>query len=122
MRRWIQSTIIIVLVLFIQFPCSSQWSDDISVNNPICIAVQPWVVNENVDIKVFRAWLVLGLIAGDTASGSALRRWHPRVDLVGVTLEDDRFAINENGMVMAFADCPPYNEIPTPDRLAVVFP
>jgi len=56
---------------------------------------------------VFRARLLLGLIAGDPASGSALRRWHPRGDLVGVTLEDDCFAIDENGMVMAFADCPP---------------
>ena len=81
-----------------------------------------WVVNENADIGVLRARLLLGLIAGDAASGSALRRWHPCGDLVGITSEDDRFAINENGLVMALADCPPDYEIPTPNRLAVVFP
>jgi hypothetical protein len=40
MLRWIQSTIIIVLVLFMQTPGTAQWSDDISVNNPICIATE----------------------------------------------------------------------------------
>jgi hypothetical protein len=40
MLRWKQSTIIIVLVLFMQTPGTAQWSDDISVNNPICIATE----------------------------------------------------------------------------------
>jgi len=52
---------------------------------------------------MLRARLLLGLIAGDAASGSTLRRRNPRGDLVGVTLEDDGFAIDENSMVMAFA-------------------
>jgi hypothetical protein len=80
------------------------------------------VVNQNADIGMLGARLLLRLIAGDAASGSALRRRHPRGDLVGVTLEDDRFAINENGVVMAFTHRPPYNEVPTPNRPAVVFP
>ena len=52
---------------------------------------------------MLRARLLLGLIAGDAASGSTLRHRNPRGDLVGVTLEDDGFAIDENSMVMAFA-------------------
>jgi hypothetical protein len=50
------------------------------------------------------------------------RRWHPRDDLVGVTLEDDCLAVDEYGLVMALADRPPDNEIPAPDLLVVVFP
>ena len=80
------------------------------------------VGNPKNEIRAICSWLPLRLIASDAASGSALRRRHPRDDLVSVTLEHDRLAVDEYGMVMALARCSPDNEIPTPNPLAVVFP
>jgi hypothetical protein len=74
-------------------------------------------VGDHNETGVVRSWLPFWLIARYAASGSALRRRDSRDDLVGITLEDDGLTVDEYDVVMALADLPPDNEIPTPNLL-----
>src|SRR5579883_2142078 len=73
------------------------------------------------EIGMLRPRLHLWRVADDVAPWGGLGHRSARDNLIGISLEHDCLAIDEDSLVVALTGCLPDGEIPTPNFLAVIF-